>query len=61
LSHIVARAIMGVRDLYHGCPCLKGAKISNVVTEETEDDLIVTLILRDVKGVEHSIAIKQER
>lgn len=60
MSVIIARTYSGGRDLCVGMD-LTGATITNQESKTTEDDYETTLTIKDARGFEHKIIIKQER
>lgn len=60
---LIARTTMGGRDLFHGCPNLKGATIEDVLYPECEDNYYyqTELVIKDKQGLTHKIIIRQER
>lgn len=59
MTNIIARTYMGARDLFHGYPDLTGAEVVQTIIHEDAEDYTTTLVLRDVKGIEHKLIIKQ--
>jgi hypothetical protein len=56
MSTIIARTYSGAIDLWHGVPNLKDAVIINVKYDESE--YATSLIIKDVKGIIHTIIIR---
>lgn len=62
MSSIVAHSFPGCggRDLYHGCPDLKGGVIKDVSYKEEGDSLMTCLQIEDIKGFSHTLVITAE-
>lgn len=58
---IIARSYGGVLDLYYSNTELKDAKVIDVSTEKTCDDVKVSLTIRPTKGPDYKIILTQER
>ena len=60
MSVIVTRTYSGGRDLCIGLD-LTDAVVTSQDSRQTEDDYENTLTIKDVRGFEHTLIVKQER